>query len=299
MEKVYMFRPKYVRSILALGLMLLATSVASADSKDVEKRLGKCTEVLEEILNIPDSIPQELLDKAECVVVIPSVKKFAFGFGGSYGKGAMLCRSGADFTGAWGAPAMYRLEGASIGFQLGGSATDFLLLIMNTKGADSLLRSKVKLGADVMVAAGPKGRAGEVATDAYMRAEILTYSRSRGLFAGVSLKGSTLRQDNGANEDLYGQKISAREIVLEGKVSVPSAGRSLVELLQKKPAKRDTTVEVQSSAVNIREAGTTSSNIISTAQRGEKLKVIDKSGSWYKVETESGTTGWVHASLVK
>ena len=134
MEKVCMFRPKYVRSILALGLMLLATSVASADSNDEKKRLGKCNEVLEEILNIPDSIPQELLDKAECVVVIPSVKKFAFGFGGSYGKGAMLCRSGADFTGSWGAPAMYRLEGASIGFQLGGSATDYLLLVMNQKG---------------------------------------------------------------------------------------------------------------------------------------------------------------------
>jgi lipid-binding SYLF domain-containing protein len=231
------FRPKYVQGILALILMLLATSVVFADSKDEEKRLGKCNEVLEEILNIPDSIPQELLDKAECVVVIPSVKKFAFGFGGSYGKGAMLCRSGADFTGSWGAPAMYRLEGASIGFQLGGSATDFLLLVMNQKGANSLLNSKVKLGADAMAAAGPKGRSGEVATDAYMQAEILTYSRSKGLFAGVSLKGSTLRQDNGANKDLYGQELSAREIVLEGKVSAPSAGRSLVGLLQNKSAK--------------------------------------------------------------
>ena len=201
MERVYMFRPKYVRSILALGLMLLATSVASADSKDEQKRLKKCGEVLGEILDVPDSVPQELLDKAECVVIMPSVKKFAFGFGGSYGKGAMICRGGKNFTGAWGAPAMYRLEGASIGFQLGGSASDFLLLIMNTKGADSLLSSKVKLGADAMAAAGPKGRSGEVATDAYMNAEILTYSRSKGLFAGVSLKGSTLRQDNGATED--------------------------------------------------------------------------------------------------
>ena len=234
---------KSLRILVAVASLLLLPSFVFPDSKDEEKRLGKCNEVLEEILNIPDSIPQELLDKAKCVVVIPSVKKFAFGFGGSYGKGAMLCRSGADFTGSWGAPAMYRLEGASIGFQLGGSATDFLLLVMNKKGANSLLSSKVKLGADAMAAAGPKGRSGEVATDAYMQAEILTYSRSRGLFAGVSLKGSTLRQDNGANEDLYGQKISAREIVLEGKVSMPSAGRSLVELLQKK---------------------------ISTAQRGEK-----------------------------
>ena len=214
--------------------MILAISPVSADTKDQEERLGNCSRVLKEILNIPDGIPQGLLDKAECLVAFPSVKKFALGFGASYGKGAMVCRSGEDFKGPWGPPAMYRLEGASIGFQLGGSATDLLLLIMNEKGADSLLSSKVKLGADAIAAAGPKGRASEAATDAYMGAEILSYSRSKGLFAGVSLKGSTLRQDSGANEDLYGQKISAREIVLEQKVSVPSAGKSLVDLLQEK-----------------------------------------------------------------
>ena len=214
--------------------MILAISPVSADTKDEEERLDNCTRVLKEILNIPDGIPQGLLDKAECLVAFPSVKKFALGFGASYGKGAMVCRSGEDFKGPWGPPAMYRLEGASIGFQLGGSATDFLLLVMNEKGADSLLSSKVKLGADAIVAAGPKGRASEAATDAYMGAEILSYSRSKGLFAGVSLKGSTLRQDSGANEDLYGQKISAREIVLEQKVSVPSAGKSLIDLLQEK-----------------------------------------------------------------
>ena len=214
--------------------MILAISPVSADTKDQEERLDNCSRVLKEILNIPDGIPQGLLDKAECLIAFPSVKKFALGFGASYGKGAMVCRSGEDFKGPWGPPAMYRLEGASIGFQLGGSATDFLLLVMNEKGADSLLSSKVKLGADAIVAAGPKGRASEAATDAYMGAEILSYSRSKGLFAGVSLKGSTLRQDSGANEDLYGQKISAREIVLEQKVSVPSAGKSLVDLLQEK-----------------------------------------------------------------
>jgi len=214
--------------------MILAISPVSADTKDQEERLDNCSRVLKEILNIPDGIPQGLLDKAECLVAFPSVKKFALGFGASYGKGAMVCRSGEDFKGPWGPPAMYRLEGASIGFQLGGSATDFLLLIMNEKGADSLLSSKVKLGADAIVAAGPKGRASEAATDAYMGAEILSYSRSKGLFAGVSLKGSTLRQDSGANQDLYGQKISAREIVLEQKVSVPSAGKSLIDLLQEK-----------------------------------------------------------------
>ena len=220
-------------SVFTLSLVL-TTSIVSADIKDQEKRLGNCSRVLKEILDIPDGIPQGLLDKAECLIAFPSVKKFALGFGASYGKGAMVCRSGEDFKGPWGPPAMYRLEGASIGFQLGGSATDFLLLVMNDKGADSLLRSKVKLGADAIVAAGPKGRASEAATDAYMGAEILSYSRSKGLFAGVSLKGSTLRQDSGANEDLYGRKISAREIVLEQKVSVPSAGKSLVDLLQEK-----------------------------------------------------------------
>ena len=214
--------------------MILAISPVSADTKDEEERLDNCSRVLKEILNIPDGIPQGLLDKAECLVAFPSVKKFALGFGASYGKGAMVCRSGEDFKGPWGPPAIYRLEGASIGFQLGGSATDFVLLVMNEKGADSLLSSKVKLGADAIAAAGPKGRASEAATDAYMAAEILSYSRSKGLFAGVSLKGSTLRQDSGANEDLYGQKISAREIVLEQKVSVPSAGKSLVDLLQEK-----------------------------------------------------------------
>ena len=223
----------HVFSVFSVS-MILAISPVSANTKDEEERLDNCSRVLEEILNIPDGIPQGLLDKAECLVAFPSVKKFALGFGASYGKGAMVCRSGEDFKGPWGPPAMYRLEGASIGFQLGGSATDFLLLVMNEKGADSLLSSKVKLGADAIVAAGPKGRASEAATDAYMGAEILSYSRSKGLFAGVSLKGSTLRQDSGANEDLYGQKISAREIVLEQKVSVPSAGKSLIDLLQEK-----------------------------------------------------------------
>ncbi len=225
---------KYSRlSFFAVSLILVVSPV-SADTKDQEERLDNCSNVLKEILNIPDGLPQGLLDKAECLIAFPSVKKFALGFGVSYGKGAMVCRTGEDFKGPWGPPAMYRLEGASIGFQLGGSATDFVLLVMNENGADSLLISKVKLGADAIAASGPKGRASEAATDAYMGAEILSYSRSKGLFAGVSLKGSTLRQDSGANEDLYGQKISAREIVLEQKVSVPSAGQSLVDLLQEK-----------------------------------------------------------------
>ena len=195
-----------------------------------QERLANSAEVLEEILNIPDALPKELLNKAECVAVMPSVKKFAIGIGGSYGRGVLVCRTGNTFTGPWGAPAMYRLEGANIGFQLGGQATDFLLLVMNPRGGESLQRSKVKLGADAAVAAGPKGRAAMAATDAYMRAEILTYSRSRGLFAGVSLEGSTLRQDNKANEMLYGRKITAREIVRGGK---GAGGQRLVSVLQK------------------------------------------------------------------
>ena len=217
--------------VWAVALLLVATPLY-AGRDDEEERLEKCAEVLTEIVGIPDSIPQGLLDKAECVLVIPSVKKFALGFGGSYGKGAMVCRSGKEFSGAWGAPAMYRLEGGSIGFQLGGTSTDFVLLVMNQKGASSLLGSKVKLGADAIATAGPKGRAGEVATDAYLSAEILTYSRAKGLFAGVSLKGSTLRSDNGANKDLYGKKLSAREIVLDGQAATPVAGQRLVQLLR-------------------------------------------------------------------
>jgi SH3 domain-containing YSC84-like protein 1 len=217
-----------ITSLLTL-LVLSTTLLAGDDAENERERLESSAEVLEEILNIPDALPQELLHKAECVAIMPSVKKFALGIGGSYGKGALVCRTGKNFTGPWGAPAMYRLEGASIGFQLGGQATDFLLLVMNPKGAESLLKSKVKLGADAAVAAGPKGRAAMAATDAFMRAEILTYSRSRGLFAGVSLEGSTLRQDNGANEQLYGQKITAREIVTGGR----SGGHRVTGILQK------------------------------------------------------------------
>jgi len=198
-----------------------------------EDRLEESATVVKEILDIPDGIPQELLDKAECVVVLPSVKKLAIGIGGSYGRGVLVCRSGEDFKGAWGPPALYRLEGGNIGLQLGGQATDFLFLVMNPKGAESLLRSKVKLGADASAAAGPKGRSAGAATDAAMRAEILTYSRSRGLFAGLSLEGSTLRPDGGGNENLYGREISAADIVRKGKVGIPAAARALVAALDR------------------------------------------------------------------
>jgi SH3 domain-containing YSC84-like protein 1 len=217
--------------IVCLLMFLTAMAAFAADEEKEEDRVKNAGEVLKEILNIPDDIPQDLLDKAECVVVMPNVLKAAFGVGGSYGRGVMICRSGAHYKGKWGAPALYALEGASIGFQLGGQATDFVLLIMNPKGAESLLYSKVKLGADASAAAGPKGRTAEGATDIVMQAEILSYSRNKGLFAGVSLEGSTLRSDGSANEKLYGQKLTAKEIIREHKVAIPPSAHELVTLL--------------------------------------------------------------------
>src|SRR5213080_1750773 len=218
---------------LLLACAFLPSVFAANDEKE-EDRIKESGQVLKEILNIPDDIPQDLLDKAECVVVLPSVKKGAFGIGGSYGRGVMVCRGGQHYTGKWGAPALYALEGISIGFQLGGQATDFVLLVMNPKGAQSLLYSKVKLGADASAAAGPKGRTAETATDVVMNAEILSYSRNKGLFAGVSLEGSTLRSDGGANENLYGRKLSARQIIREGKVGIPPCAHELVSRLDAK-----------------------------------------------------------------
>jgi lipid-binding SYLF domain-containing protein len=198
-----------------------------------QKRLEECGVVMQEVLNVPDNIPHELLDKAECVIVIPSVKKLAFGVGANYGRGAMICRTGEHFRGAWGAPAMYALEGGSIGFQIGGEATDLVLLVMNDRGMESILSSKVKLGADASVAGGPKGRDASADTDAWMRAEILSYSRSRGLFAGVSLEGSTIRPDDEASEQVYGRAIKAADIVRSDKMSAPASGRLLAAVLQK------------------------------------------------------------------
>ncbi len=223
------------RCSIYLMIVLMSTMLAFASDNEREQdRVKDAGEVLKEILNIPDNIPQELLDKAECVVVLPSVKKGALGIGGSYGRGVMVCRSGEHYKGKWGAPALYALEGVSIGFQLGGQATDFVLLVMNPKGATSLLSSKVKLGADASAAAGPKGRTAEGATDIVMTAEILSYSRNKGLFAGVSLEGSTLRSDGSANEKLYGRKLSAKDIIRSGKVGIPASAHELVSLLDKK-----------------------------------------------------------------
>lgn len=217
---------------LLLLCALLVPAVADENDKE-EDRVQEAGQVLKEIIGIPDNIPKDLFDRAECVILLPSVKKFAIGIGGSYGRGVMSCRSGQHFIGAWGAPALYALEGGNIGLQLGGQATDFVLLVMNPRGAESLMGSKVKLGADAAAAAGPKGRTATGATDVVMRAEILSYSRSRGLFAGVSLEGSTLRPDNRANRKLYGKEVSVKEILREGKVAVPPSGSDLVALLNK------------------------------------------------------------------
>jgi lipid-binding SYLF domain-containing protein len=215
---------------------LLVPAFAANDKNEKEEdRVKESGVVLKEILNIPDDIPQDLLDRAECVVILPSVKKAAFGIGGSYGRGVMICRSGLHYTGPRGAPALYALEGLNIGFQLGGQATDFVLLVMNPKGAESLLTSKVKLGADASAAAGPKGRTAEAATDVVMNAELLSYSRSKGLFAGISLEGSTLRSDGGANEKLYRQKLCAKDIIRDGKA--PASTSELIALLNKKTPK--------------------------------------------------------------
>jgi lipid-binding SYLF domain-containing protein len=226
-------------SILAtFALVGLPLTTVLADTKEQE-RLENCGTVLEEIMNVPDDIPANLIDKAECVVVLPSVVKFAFVFGGSYGRGAMTCRSGEHFTGPWGAPSMMALEGGSFGFQLGGQATDFVILVMNPRGATAILKNKVKLGADASAAAGPKGRYAEASTDVTLRAEMLTYSRSRGLFAGVSLEGSTLRPDNGANEEVYGKKIAATDIVLKGAVPTPASAQKLIATLTKFSPRND------------------------------------------------------------
>jgi SH3 domain-containing YSC84-like protein 1 len=224
-----------------LFLVLMATIMTGATAvpqdKKEEERLGEAATVLKEILGMPESIPKDLLDKSECVIVFPSVLKAAIGIGGSYGRGAMTCRGGKDYTGPWSAPAMYALEGASIGFQLGGAATDFVLLVMNDRGAKSVLSSNVKLGAGASAAAGPKGRSAEAATDVVMRAEILSYSRSRGVFAGVSLEGSTLRSDGGANKNLYGKELNAAQIVAEGAVKAPAAAQGLLDILNKQSPK--------------------------------------------------------------
>jgi lipid-binding SYLF domain-containing protein len=215
-----------------VGLALVFPSFVRGQETEAD-RIENAGKVMQEILNAPDSIPQSVLDKADCIAILPSVVKFAIGFGGSYGRGVMTCRGGSDLKGPWGAPTMMALGGASAGLQLGGSATDFVLLLMSPRSAQSMLKSKVKLGGDVSAAAGPVGRTASAESDVTLRAEILSYSRARGLFGGISLSGSTLRADNGANKNLYGKEISAQEIVFKGSVPPPESAKALLETLQK------------------------------------------------------------------
>jgi SH3 domain-containing YSC84-like protein 1 len=224
-------------SMLLAVLALLSSSASAADQEKDEDRLRNSGTVLKEILDVPDDIPQDLLDKADCVVVFPSVLKAAFIVGGSYGRGAMSCRKGEDFSGSWGAPTMMALEGGSFGLQIGGEATDFVLLVMNEGGARGILASKVKLGADASVAAGPVGRTASAETDASLRADILSYSRSRGAFAGISLEGSTIRPDKGANKKIYSREVPAREIVLSRHVAIPPAAAKMISTLDAKTPK--------------------------------------------------------------
>src|SRR5262250_100313 len=226
---------RLIACLLTFGLVALPLS--ASDNQRETMRLNNCGTVLKEIMDIPDDIPQDLLDKAECVIVYPSVLKAAFIVGGSYGRGAMTCRTGEHFTGPWGAPTMMALEGGSVGFQIGGQATDFVLLVMNPRGAKAILNSKVKLGADASAAAGPKGRNAEAATDVTLRSEVLSYSRARGLFAGISLEGSTVRPDNGANEKLYNKKLEAGDIIFKGAVAVPASAQKMVAYLNQKSPK--------------------------------------------------------------
>src|ERR1700751_2980040 len=224
----------------SFGLVLAFAFPFSAQDKESD-RVENAGKVMKEILNAPDSIPQDVLDKADCVVILPSVLKFAIGIGGSYGRGVMTCRGGSNFNGHWGPPTMMALEGGSAGLQLGGNATDFVLLLMSPRSATSMLSSKVKLGGDVSAAAGPVGRTASAESDVALRAEILSYSRARGLFAGISLEGSTLRADNNGNKKLYGTTVSADDIVFKQAVAVPASPKVLLATLQKASPKNKST----------------------------------------------------------
>src|SRR5271168_4777918 len=227
----------FIALSIALAVAALPITTKARDDEKEADRIQNSGRVVKEIMDIPDDIPQDLIDKAECIIVFPSVLKAAFIVGGSYGRGVMTCRTGEHFRGPWSAPTIMALEGGSVGFQIGGEATDFVLLVMNGRGAHSILSSKVKLGADASVAGGPKGRTASASTDATLRAEVLSYSRSRGLFAGISLEGSTVRPDNDANERVYGRKVEAESIVFKGAVAVPPPAQKLVSYLNQKSPK--------------------------------------------------------------
>jgi lipid-binding SYLF domain-containing protein len=219
--------------MVLFGTFVFGQSDTQKGGSTERERVKESGEVLKQILDMPDKgVPKSVLDGSKCVIVMPSVKKMAIGIGGTYGRGVMSCRTGEDYKGPWSAPIMMASSGGNIGFQIGGEATDFVILVMNDGGAKSLLNNKVKLGADASVAAGPVGRTSEASTNASMQAQMLSYSRSRGVFGGVSLSGSTLRPDSDANKNLYGQEVKPQEIIA-GKVPMPPEANQLIADLQK------------------------------------------------------------------
>lgn len=228
------------QALLVASMWVSVCPRLAAENGDKEReRLIASGEVMKEILAVPDDVPKDLLNKAECVIVLPSVKKAAFGIGASYGRGAMTCRSGENFDGPWSTPTMMESTAGSVGFQIGGQETDFVILVMNPAGARKMMNSKVKLGADASIAAGPKGRTVSAATTGNMQAEMLSYSRSRGVFGGVSLEGASLQPDEGANENLYGKKVSAKDIIVNGAVPKPQAASLLITTLDEHSPKNE------------------------------------------------------------
>ena len=224
---------------MLLAMAFLATSILcfaqdqqkEEGGKTERERLKESGDVLKEILDMPDKgVPLSVLRDSRCVIIMPSVKKLALGIGATYGRGVMTCRTSDDYKGPWSAPIMMASSGGNIGFQIGGEATDFVIIAMNDQGAKSLVSNKVKLGADASVAAGPVGRTAEASTNASMKAQMLSYSRSRGVFGGVSLSGATLRPDGDANENLYGRKVTPQEI-MAGKVTMPPEAEKLIGTL--------------------------------------------------------------------
>jgi SH3 domain-containing YSC84-like protein 1 len=230
-----------LKKVLASVFCLAAALPLTANDRDkLEDRLEECGTVMKQVMGMPDSIPKDFLDKAVCVLVIPSVKKGAFVVGGTYGRGAITCRGGDEFDGPWSAPAMFRLIGGNIGFQIGGQATDFVLLVMNDGGVKAILQGKVKLGADASVAVGPVGRTADAQTNGAMQAQVVAYSRARGLFAGISLEGANLQEDQDANATLYGHQYSAMDIVRRGKAQPPEEAQKLLSILTKVTPKHAT-----------------------------------------------------------
>ena len=236
---------KAIAYLMALAMVALPLAAKDKDDDEHEdQRLENCGKTLNEILNEPErGLPQFVLDHSYCVIMLPGVKKangfiFTGGFGGTFGRGAMTCRTGEKFDGPWGAPTMVALEGVTWGLAIGGASADILITVMNDKGANSILTSKAKLGGDVTATAGPVGRDAAAESDAMLKSELLTFARAKGLFAGVQLSGSTLRPDGPANEKIYGKKVDAKDVVLHGSDTPPAGAKLLLDSLNMRSPKR-------------------------------------------------------------